>query len=248
MATKTATTKPIFKCEWRDVVALNFDVDPRLLQPLIPPGLRIDQFNDHTLITMMAKNVREFRPYGRSLTLFRSIDEIDLRTYVSWDVDGVTHRGHYKLKNLVSNKMASRVFKFLTGQEQMLVNKKRHTSGFEEARRDALPAADYSWSMEDSKSQFKVKARNAAKKGAENSKEQFVLSQRNRFVQTSKGTLCFPIRQAPWLVWTASSGSFDCDDELLLGKDFRRYFSRPKFALLSRGGEVTVSKGRKVTG
>ena len=114
MATKTATTKPIFKCEWRDVVALNFDVDPRLLQPLIPPGLRIDQFNDHTLITMMAKNVREFRPYGRSLTLFRSIDEIDLRTYVSWDVDGVTHRGHYKLKNLVSNKMASRVFKFLT--------------------------------------------------------------------------------------------------------------------------------------
>lgn len=246
MATKTATTRPIFKCEWRDVVALNFDVDPRLLQSIIPEGTRIDHYNDHTLVTLMAKNVREFRPYGRSLTLFRSVDEIDLRTYITWESDGQIYRGHYKMKNLVSNKMACRIFRFLTGQNQILVSLSRETSGFEEARRDALPTADYRWSDQESESHFKVKARTAARKGEDGSKEHFVLQQQNRFVSTRKGTPCFPIRQAPWLVWTASSGSFDCDATRLLGKEFRRYFSRPNFALLSRGGEVTVSRGRKV--
>ena len=242
----TTKTKPVYKCEWRDVVALNFDVDPRLLQPLIPIGTRLLSFNDHTLITIMAKNVREFRPYGRRLTLFRNVNEIDFRIYLSWESDGKTRLGHYKLKNLVSNKMAGRVFRFLTGQEQELVSMSRNTSGFEEVRRDALPSADYRWTHNDVENHFQVKARTQATKSQPGSKELFVLKQEHRFISTQKGTSCFPIRQAPWLVWNASSGSFDCHSHLFLGKELRKYFSRPNFVLLSRGGEITVSRGMKV--
>ena len=80
-------TQPVYRCEWRDVVALNFDVDPRILQSSLPQGTRIVSYNDHTLITLMVKNIREFRPWKRKLVLFRSIDEIDLRTYISWEQD-----------------------------------------------------------------------------------------------------------------------------------------------------------------
>ena len=161
-ATRTVKTKAAYRCEWREVVALNFKVDPRVLQPHLPAGARILQFNDHVLLTLMAKNVREVQPYGRSLTLFRSIDEIDFRTYISMPVDGEMRRGHLKLRNLISHKMAGRVFKLLTGQTQELISSQRSTSGFEEARRDALPTANYQWTNADQKNQFLVKARNAA--------------------------------------------------------------------------------------
>ena len=147
--TSNNKNRAVYRCEWRDVVALNFDVDPRLLQPLIPAGTRILPFNDHTLVTMMAKNVRDFRPWGRGLMLFRSVDEIDLRTYISWEKDGQTRLGHFKLKNLISGKMAAHAFRFLTGQKQQVVSITRQTTNFEEARRDALPTADYRWIHDD---------------------------------------------------------------------------------------------------
>lgn len=245
MAKKTKS-KPLYKCEWRDVVALNFNVDPRLLLPLIPKGTRVLTYHDHALITIMAKNIREYRPYAKNLTLFRSVDEIDIRVYLTWDNGNEVRNGHYKLKNLVSNKMACRIFRFLSGQEQELVSISRSTTGFEDATLDALPTAEYRWSHEDSDNLFRVTARNQAGKGADGSKEQFVLQQEHRFVSSSRGTQCLPIRQTPWLVWNASSGSFDCNTHLFLGKEFRKYFARPSFVLLSRGGEVTVSKGVKV--
>ena len=249
MATKTkskAKTKSVYKCEWRDVVAMNFDVDPRLLQPLIPARTRLLKFNDHMLVTLMAKNVREFRPWGRGLTLFRSVEEIDLRTYISWEKNGQTRLGHFKLRNLISSKMAARIFKMLTGQQQQVAAISRETTNFEEARRDALPTASYSWILDDEENHFKVTARTEATKSHEGSKERFVLRQEHRFVETPKSTICYPIRQAPWLVWHASSGSFDVKSYQLVGKEFRKYFNRPNFVLLSRGGAVTVSSGFKV--
>jgi uncharacterized protein YqjF (DUF2071 family) len=238
--------KTVYKCEWRDVVALNFDIEPRLLQPLIPRGTRLLPYHEHTLITMMAKNVREFRPWGGRLTLFRSVEEIDLRTYLSWETGGQRRLGHFKLKNLVSSEMATYVFRWLTGQRQTRVPITRQTTNFETARIDAIPTARYSWTIDDEESHFMVTARNEAGKSEAGSKEMFVLWQEHRFVRTRRGTWCYPIRQAPWMVWNASSGSFDVKTHQLASKEFRKYFRSPRFVLLSRGGEVTVSKGWKV--
>jgi uncharacterized protein YqjF (DUF2071 family) len=238
--------KPIYKCEWRDVVALNFDVDPRLLKPWIPKGTRLLPFQDHSLVTLMAKHIRDFHPAGRRLNLFPSIHEIDLRTYVSWESNGVTRLGHFKLKNLVSGKLAAWVFHWLTGQPQITASIDCSTTNFEEARRDAMPTAEYRWRLENLESHFKVSARTQASKSQDDSKELFVLRQEHRFVVSRRGTYCYPIRQAPWLVWNASSGSFDVQIQQFVDKELRKYFKRPKFVLLSRGGEVTVSRGLKV--
>lgn len=246
MSNKEKPLKAAFNCEWRDVVALNFEVDVRMLKPLLPAGTQPCLYSDRAILTLMAKDIREFQPWGKSFTLFRSIMEVDLRTYVQQEVDGKVFRGHFKLRNLVNNKLGCRVLKFLTGQKQTPIVGKHSTSGFEEARRDAIPAAEFQWKIDENENKFRVKARNQAKKLVDGTKEQFVLQQMNRFVKTSKGTMRMPIRQAPWLVWNGSSGSFDCSANELLDSSFRKYLSKPSFVLMSRGGQVTVFKGKKV--
>ncbi len=236
--------KTRYKCQWREVVAMNFEVDPRVIRRHLPEQLSIDHYNDHTLVTMMAKRVRRFRPWGLPPGLFRGFEQIDFRTYVSCDSGGQTLRGHYVLRSFVSSKMAGGLLKFLTGQPQELISAKRVTSGFEEARRDALPSADYRWNFGDSESHFMVKARQVASKGEAGSKEEFVLQQNRRIQITSDGIQVHEIRQTPWLVWNASSGSFDCNIRSLLGDEFQRYLGQPNFVLLSQGGEVTVFKGQ----
>lgn len=240
-------TQPVYRCEWRDVVALNFDVDPRILQSSLPQGTRIVSYNDHTLITLMVKNIREFRPWKRKLVLFRSIDEIDLRTYISWEQDGHIRQGHFKLANLVSSKTASRVLRFLTGQQSEVAQIKRETKNLQNVRRDALPTAEFRWKFKDEENHFRVSARSTATKSKPDSKEQFVLRQEHRFIQRNNGVFCQPIRQAPWPVWNASSGSFHVNLSHFVDKELRKYLKKPKFVLLSQGGEVTVSKGIKVS-
>ncbi|MGI9518867.1 MAG: DUF2071 domain-containing protein [Pirellulaceae bacterium] len=245
MASKSPRLKTQYKCQWREVVALNFEIDSRVIKRHIPKSLSIDRYNDHTLLTMMAKTVRRLRPWGFGPGLVRSFEEIDFRTYVSCEINGQLYQGHILLKNLVSSKMAGRILHFLTGQESQLVTARRATSGFEEARRDALPSADYRWEFDDSESHFMVKARDAASKSDTGSKEEFVLQQTQRFLQTPRGLMVQQIRQTPWMFWSASSGSFDCDARMLLGEEFRRALTQPKFVLLSRGGKVTVYKPEK---
>ena len=237
---------PLYKCEWRDVAALNFDVDPRLLQPLLPQGTRSVAYNDHTLITLMAKNIREFRPWKRQLVLFRTIEEIDLRTYIRWENNGVVRQGHYKFSNLISNKMAGRVLKFLSGQNSEVTAIKRNSKNLSELRLDLLPTVEFRWTTEDQENHFRVSARAAASKSNANSKEMFVLRQEHRFVETKRGVFCHPIRQAPWPVWNASSGSFQVNLHGYVNKELHKYLRRPKFVLISQGGEVTVSKGWKL--
>lgn len=230
------------------MVALNFDVDPRLLQPLLPMGTRSVAYNDHTLITLMAKNVREFRPWKRQLVLFRTFEEIDLRTYISWEKDGILRQGHYKFSNLISNKKAARILRLLSGQKSDVTPIKRNSKNLRELRRGLLPTAEFRWSTEDQENHFRVSARAAATKSKTNSKEMFVLHQEHRFIETKRGgVVCHPIRQAPWPVWNASSGSFQVNLHRYVNKDLHKYLKRPKFVLISQGGEVTISKGWKLS-
>ena len=249
MASKPPRLRTQYKCQWREVVALNFEVDPRVIKRHLPEGLAIDHYNDHTLLTMMAKQVRRLRPWGIGPGLIPAFVEIDFRTYVTCEMNGQQLHGHFKLKNLISSKAGDRVLHFLTGQESSLISAHRVTSGFEEARRDALPSADYRWELDDSESHFLVKARDAATKSDPGSKEEFVLQQSRRFLQTPQGLVTQQIRQTPWMYWSASSGSFDCDARTMLGEELRRYLVQPKFVVLSRGGRVTMYKPQKpVTG
>jgi uncharacterized protein YqjF (DUF2071 family) len=244
---KTKPAKTLLACQWRDVVALNFEIDDRAVTPHIPPGTRIAKYNDHTMVTLMAKNTRELQPYGGSLTLFRSVLSIDLRCYAQYENNDGIQVGHVLLKHVVSNRMCALLLRFLYGQP-CLVQQITHTAtDFELARRDALPSADYRWTTDGHENHFSVKAREVGRKPADDSREQFVLQQKYRFAGTPRGTIAYEIRQTPWVVWRASSGSYDCEKSDFVDTDFGRYLRKPMSVHMSAGGEVKIYKPRPLS-
>lgn len=246
MVDKKSNPGTLLSCQWRDVVALNFEIDDRALTPYLPPGTRLAKYNNHTMITMMAKNARELQPWGRSLTLFRSIDSIDLRCYVQCETSTGVIVGHVILHHVLSNKLCARLLKFLYKQS-CDVEKIIHTAtNFETAQRDALPAAEYRWGSEEQENHFSVKARAGGRKPADDSKEDFVLNQRYRFANSPHGTIMYAIRQTPWVVWKASSGSYECARSYGLGSSMARYLKKPTSVLMSSGGEVKIHKPQPI--
>lgn len=239
---KSKPAKTLLACQWRDVVALNFEVDDRAVTPHMPPGTRIAKYNNHTLVTLMAKNTRELQPWGGSLTLFRSVLSIDLRCYAQFESKEGILVGHVLLKHIMSSRLCSHLIKFLYKQPCVVQSISHTATNFESAQRDALPAADYRWKTEGHENHFSVKAREVGRKLTENSREEFVLHQKYRFANSRGGTLAYEIKQTPWVVWRASSGSYDCEKSEFVDPTFGKFLRKPTTVHMSSGGEVKILK------
>ncbi len=239
---KLKPARTLLACQWRDVVAMNFEVDDRAVTPHIPAGTRIAKYNNHTVVTLMAKNTRELQPWGGSLTLFRSVLSIDLRCYAQYESKNGILIGHVLLKHIISNKMCGHLLRFLYKQPCAVQSITHTATNFESAQRDALPSADYRWTTSGHENHFSVKARDVGRKLTGNSREEFVLHQRYRFAESRRGTIAYEIRQTPWVVWRASSGSYECEKSEFVDAAFGKFLRKPTTVHMSSGGEVKIYK------
>jgi uncharacterized protein YqjF (DUF2071 family) len=103
----TSRGEPLFLAHWDRAVFLHFEVDPKILQPLIPVPL--DLYNGRAFVSLVAFTMRDMRPRlgGRfAKALFKPISThtfLNVRTYVM-------HRGElgiYFMTKWVPNKLAA---------------------------------------------------------------------------------------------------------------------------------------------
>jgi uncharacterized protein YqjF (DUF2071 family) len=87
--------KQVFlSAEWRDLVMLNYQVDPGLLSRYIPPATSLDSFQGETYISLVGFRFCRTRLLGYLPVPFHTnFDEVNLRFYVRREVDGDIRRG-----------------------------------------------------------------------------------------------------------------------------------------------------------
>lgn len=80
--------------EWRDLLIVNFEVDPGRLTPLLPPGTELDLFEGRCLVSLVGFRFLRTRVRGFSIPGHRDFDEMNLRFYVTRRMpDGSVRRG-----------------------------------------------------------------------------------------------------------------------------------------------------------
>ena len=68
--------------EWRNLVMLNYEVDPDLLRQLVPPGTVLDSWNGKSFLSLVGFRFLKTKVAGVSLPFHRNFDEVNLRFYV----------------------------------------------------------------------------------------------------------------------------------------------------------------------
>src|ERR1700761_1243857 len=93
-AEKMRSERPFLTAAWRDLVMLNYEVDPAVLRPYVPAGAELDSFDRRTFASLVAFRFLRTRIYGRLAIPFHSnFDEVNLRFYVRREVAGEVRRG-----------------------------------------------------------------------------------------------------------------------------------------------------------
>ena len=92
--TSRSDRRPFLTAEWRDLVMLNYVVNPGTLQPYVPSGTDLDFCDGEALISIVGFRFVETKLQGLSIPFHRNFEEVNLRFYVrAPDAAGHMRRG-----------------------------------------------------------------------------------------------------------------------------------------------------------
>ena len=243
------TQKPLMRARFSELVALNFSIDPAILQPLVPRGLELDFFKDETYVSLIAMMLRDVRVFGFPIHIASGFEEINLRFYVRRRVGDSYRKGACFLKDYVSGAAAAwvlgRIFKAEFGRLKL----KHKNSGFDPKEENAIPEVDYQWKVDDHMNRVRVKAREKVQRMGADTKVGFILNHNNEYSCRNGKTLEYAMARPQWVVWNAAQANFTCDVRKLFGPEFEKPLSRrPASVFVTSGSEVVIYKPTEVIG
>jgi uncharacterized protein YqjF (DUF2071 family) len=222
---------------WRHLLMLNYEVDPGLLQPLVPPGTMLDTQADRTWVSLVGFRFLDARVLGVPVPFHRNFDEFNLRFYVRRDVEGEVRRAVVFVRELVPRAaiamLARAVYNephtvlpmrstITTGpplrvQYAWRLNRRWHSCGGTAGERLTLPDAD--------------------------SFEAFITEHYWGYTRQRDGsTVEYQVEHPRWGVAPAIDVVVDADLKALYGDAIASMLVKPAFAFLADGSAVSVRR------
>lgn len=236
--TTPAQPKLHFKAAFTELVAVNFQIPPKILADKVPRGLELDYFNNETYVSLVCMVMRRVGFMGIPFT--RGFVELSLRFYVKRPDDPTNQTGTCSLKNYVSSSTGALILGSKFDKPFPKLKMKHKNTGFQR-KRNEIPEVEYQWKVDEHWNKLRIRARSQIKNTGPDTKVGFILDHANHY-QTKKGkTLEYKIRHPKWTAWDAAHANFTCDVQRLFGKEFVKPLAkRPASVFVSRGSEVMV--------
>lgn len=230
--------RPNFTARFSEMVLINFEVDARLMNKIVPKGLEPDIYQGAGHISVVAKTIRNLKCHGFPLS--RSFGSVGLQLYVREPHRDGYRYGTFFLKHFVQRSVAAWVMSRFTQSEVTQMPMKVQTAK-QPAKRP--PDINYQLKVGDRWNDIRIRGRSRVKDIRKDSKIEFILRHADRYVVNDKGVWRSELQTPGWVIWDVAQAKFDCDVEQLFGSEFVKPMSRrPASVFLSRGNQVSLSK------
>jgi len=238
-------TETVFlTAEWRDLVMLNYEVDPRLLDKYVPVGTALDSFLGKTHISLVGFRFCRTKLFGSlSVPLHSDFDEVNLRFYVRRKEGDESRRGVVFIAEIVPKQAIAVTARLVYGENYVRLPMK-HQICTDGSKKKVV----YQWQVKDEWCQLTAQATGAPEIPRDGSLEQFITEHYWGYsTQRSGGSLEYHVSHVPWQVWVSAAAGFEGDASGFYGVELGRVLqSRPSSAFIADGSPVTVFKGRKL--
>jgi uncharacterized protein YqjF (DUF2071 family) len=236
-------TSLFLSAEWRDLVMLNFEIDPKILQPLAPNGTELDHFKGRTLVSLVGFMFLNTRVRGFGIPFHKNFEEINLRFYVLRREGPELRRGVVFIKEIVPRMAITAVARWIYN-ENYVTMAMRHTlqRGPTEIR------AAYEFRHARRWNSLSVTCAGEPALPVAGSEAEFITEHYWGYArQRDGGCMEYKVEHPQWRLWTASDARLDADARSIYGERFAPALSaRPVSAFLVEGSPITVSQGWKI--
>lgn len=232
---------------WVHLVMLNYEVDPAILQPFVPAGVELDDWQGKTLVSMVGFNFLDTRVLGVPIPFHRNFEEVNLRFYVRRHARDEVRRGVVFVKEIVPKRAIAWVANVLYNENYVALPMS-HDDRIGRDGGNGDGTVSYRWRHGGREARLGARISGQPFLPDEDSEEEFITEHYWGYVgQRDGSTVEYRVEHPQWRVWNAENPEFECDVAKLYGPEFVAGLSgEPRSCFVAEGSEIKVRQGRKI--
>ena len=235
-----AQQRTFLTAEWKNLLMLNYSVEPALLQPFVPSGTELDSHEGLTYASLIGFQFNKTRIFGRAVPFHQAFEEVNLRFYVRRG----SRRGVVFIRELVPKVAVTAIARLAYGENYSCVPMSHRL-----ATQSGVLSAEYSWGSGPTRCSIRATASKEPYLPAQGSLSEFITEHYWGYAIRNSRTVEYQVDHPQWQVREADDAQFSGDAARYYGPDFANLLSRPPdSAFFAEGSAVTVFKGTPLTG
>jgi uncharacterized protein len=97
--------KPFLTANWRNLIMINYEVPPSILQTYLPNGIELDLFEGKAYVSLVAFHFLNTKVGGIGFPFHKNFEEVNLRFYVKYKDGSEWKRGVVFINEIVPRRM-----------------------------------------------------------------------------------------------------------------------------------------------
>jgi uncharacterized protein len=238
-------TSTFLTAEWRNLLMLNYALEPSLLAPYVPAGTELDFFDGQTYISLIGFEFNRTRVLGVAIPFHQDFEEVNVRFYVRREEEQGIKRGVVFISELVPRRAIAAVARYAFNEKYTRVPMAHRIDLREDAQ---IAGGEFSWRLGREACVMQIETEGPAFLPAPGSEAEFITEHYWGYAaQADGGSLEYQVQHPQWQVWNAKRASFTGNAESIYGPQIAAVLTRPpSSAFLAEGSAVTVSKGTRI--
>lgn len=229
--------KTFLTAKWQNVVMINYEIDPKILEPYLPNGVELDYYNDKTYVSLVGFMFKNTSIFDIPIPIFGTFEEVNLRFYVVRKENNITKRGVVFINETVPNKIVAWVANKLYKEHYISIPTK-HFWKIDAQKKSII----YEWKVNKIWNNMRIEADAQKNKMQPNSVEEFIFEHYFGYTKVNETeTIEYKINHPSWEVNLVKKHEINCDFGVFYGKDFEILNqTKPHSVLLAEGSAISV--------
>ncbi|PTR00993.1 hypothetical protein C8P68_101223 [Mucilaginibacter yixingensis] len=223
---------------------INYEVDPDILMPYLPPGTELDFWQGKALVSMVGFLFHQTKVINVSWPLHTNFEEVNLRFYVRYFDGTEWKRGAVFVSEIVPKPMIALIANNLY-KEHYRALPMRHTITPTDANHTQYL---YEWKLNGRWNKLGATINNTRKPIQSGSAEEFIFDHYWGYNKLSDSeTMEYQVEHISWNTGDATDYIFDADVTSLYGPAFEPWLKRePVSVFFADGSDIAVRMGEKI--
>ncbi len=230
--------------EWRNLIMINYEVDPEILKPYLPAATKLDLWQSKALVSMVGFMFLNTRVLGIKWPGHVNFEEVNLRFYVRHFDGKVWKRGAVFISEIVPKHIIPIVANNIYNEHYQAMQMRNLTLKLDNCDTAFL----YEWKLNNQWNQLGTVVgaeQQDIKKGSE---EEFIFEHYwgyNRL--NDRKTVEYQVEHVSWKIRPVKKFIFKADIAGLYGKEFEFYLQKePCSVFFAEGSEVAIRVAGKI--
>ena len=229
--------KPFLTAYWKNLIMLNYSVDPALLKPLLPKGTELDYFNGNCYASLVGFMFLNTRIKNMAVPFYKNFEEFNFRFYIRIKENDTWRRGVVFFKEIVPRRMISFIANTLYGEHYHY-----HPMKNSLIENDETIEVKYEWLYKNEWNHLHAVAEKTSMPASE--EEAFIAEHYWGYTKLNDTTTSeYQVTHPAWNIQQLKSFHLHCNIKEMYGDDWLPYLTQqPASAFMATGSAVSIGK------